>query len=238
MSGDAPASAAVPAATGGHRSLEGLHSTVEVPHHQAGFWQQMRAFTGPALLVSVGYMDPGNWGTDLAGGARFQYNLLWVVLLASVMAIFLQVSSPPGSAWSPAKTWPRPAAIGIRAGRAGPIGSSAKWPSVLATWPKCSAARLRSTCCFAFRCFGRCIITACDVFLLLTLQRFGMRTIEAVVLTLVMTIGACFFIEIFVLPADEARLSRHGPRLADARLPAARHGLCGDRHHRRHRDAP
>src|ERR1700736_4653919 len=76
-----------------HVSLEGMHSTVEVPHHGAGFWQQWRAFIGPAILVSVGYMDPGNWGTDLAGGAQYKYGLLWVVGLASVMAIFMQVIS-------------------------------------------------------------------------------------------------------------------------------------------------
>ena len=70
-----------------------MHSTVEVPHHQAGFWEQWRAFVGPAILVSVGYMDPGNWGTDLQGGAQFKYGLLWVVGLASLMAIFMQVIS-------------------------------------------------------------------------------------------------------------------------------------------------
>src|SRR3954470_9625794 len=80
-----------PASEGDHPSLEGMHSTVEVPHHQASFWKQWRAFVGPAILVSVGYMDPGNWGTDLAAGARFKYGLLWVVALASVMAIFMQV---------------------------------------------------------------------------------------------------------------------------------------------------
>ena len=73
--------------------MEGVHSSVEVPHHQAGFWEQWRAFVGPAILVSVGYMDPGNWGTDLQGGARFKYGLLWVVGLASLMAIFMQVIS-------------------------------------------------------------------------------------------------------------------------------------------------
>src|SRR6185437_16833546 len=78
---------------GEHRSLEGVHSSVEVPHHGAGFWKQWRAFVGPAILVSVGYMDPGNWGTDLQGGARFKYGLLWVVALASLMAIFMQVLS-------------------------------------------------------------------------------------------------------------------------------------------------
>ena len=83
-------------ATGGvarasHPSLEGVHGTVDVPLAQAGFWRQWRAFTGPAILVSVGYMDPGNWGTDLAGGAQFKYGLLWVVALASFMAVILQI---------------------------------------------------------------------------------------------------------------------------------------------------
>ena len=81
------------AAPSGHVSLEGMHGTVAVPHHEAGFWQQWRAFVGPAILVSVGYMDPGNWGTDLQGGAQFKYGLLWVVGLASLMAIFMQVIS-------------------------------------------------------------------------------------------------------------------------------------------------
>src|ERR1043166_9225303 len=75
---------------GNHLSLEGMHGSVEVPPLEAGFWKQWRAFVGPAILVSVGYMDPGNWGTDLAAGARFKYDLLWIVALASVMAIFMQ----------------------------------------------------------------------------------------------------------------------------------------------------
>src|SRR6266568_9622515 len=84
--------AAVPSHAG-QISLEGIHGTVDVPSHQAGFWPKWRAFVGPAILVSVGYMDPGNWGTDLAAGARFKYGLLWVVGLASLMAIFMQVIS-------------------------------------------------------------------------------------------------------------------------------------------------
>ena len=75
----------------GHVSLEGVHGTVELPDHQAGFWRQWWAFSGPAILVSVGYMDPGNWGTDLQGGAQYKYGLLWVVGMASLMAIFMQV---------------------------------------------------------------------------------------------------------------------------------------------------
>src|SRR5215472_3931654 len=81
----------IPEAHANHLSLEGIHGSVEVPPQQAGFWKKWRAFVGPAILVSVGYMDPGNWGTDLAAGAQFKYGLLWVVALASLMAIFLQL---------------------------------------------------------------------------------------------------------------------------------------------------
>ncbi|MDQ6737632.1 MAG: divalent metal cation transporter, partial [Gemmatimonadota bacterium] len=68
-----------------------MHSSVPLPDASAGFWRQWRAFAGPALLISVGYMDPGNWGTDLQGGAQYRYALLWVVAMASLMAIFMQV---------------------------------------------------------------------------------------------------------------------------------------------------
>src|SRR5262245_3411486 len=80
-------------AEAGPRSLEGLHGTVPLPAADAGFWRQLRAFAGPAFLVSVGYMDPGNWGTDLKGGALFRYDLLWVVALSSFMAIIMQILS-------------------------------------------------------------------------------------------------------------------------------------------------
>src|SRR6516164_4536377 len=75
----------------GSLSLEGLHGTVSVPSESAGFWRHYRAFVGPAFLVSVGYMDPGNWGTDLQAGATYRYQLLWVVALSSVMAVIMQV---------------------------------------------------------------------------------------------------------------------------------------------------
>jgi len=70
-----------------------MHGSVAVPPHTASFWRQWRAYVGPAILVSVGYMDPGNWGTDLSGGAQFKYGLLWVVAMASFMAVILQVIS-------------------------------------------------------------------------------------------------------------------------------------------------
>src|ERR1700733_14268763 len=89
----ASADALKPVNTEPTHSLEGLNSTVPVPPESAGFWRQMRAFAGPAFLVSVGYMDPGNWATDLDAGAKYKYGLLWVVALASFMAIIMQVIS-------------------------------------------------------------------------------------------------------------------------------------------------
>src|SRR6478609_8780028 len=76
-----------------HVSLEGIHGTVAVPENAAHFWRNWRAYVGPALLVSVGYMDPGNWATDLEAGARFKYGLLWVVAASSFMAIIMQLLS-------------------------------------------------------------------------------------------------------------------------------------------------
>ncbi|MGB9104448.1 MAG: Nramp family divalent metal transporter [Terriglobales bacterium] len=183
----------------GHVSLEGMHSTVEVPHHQAGFWEQWRAFVGPAILVSVGYMDPGNWGTDLQGGAQFKYGLLWVVGLASLMAIFMQVIA---------------AKLGVVAGK--DLAQCCRdWYPNWTRWPNWLMSEVAIGACDLAEVLGSAvalnllfhipllwavIITGLDVLLLLALQRFGIRTIEAVVLLLIATIGVCYFIEIFVLP--------------------------------------
>ncbi len=183
----------------GHRSLEGLHSTVEVPHHRARFWPQWRAYVGPALLVSVGYMDPGNWGTDLAGGAQFKYGLLWVVALASLMAIFLQVTS---------------ARLGVVTGK--DLAQCCRdWYPHWTRWPNWLLCELAIGACDLAEVLGSAValnllfhipllaavfITAADVLLLLAMQRLGIRAIEAIVLLLVATIGVCYFIEIFILP--------------------------------------
>ena len=83
-----------PAPTGRiHLSLEGFHGSANVPPASARPWRQYLAFAGPALLVSVGYMDPGNWATDLQAGAQFKYMLLWIVGLSSAMAVVLQIIS-------------------------------------------------------------------------------------------------------------------------------------------------
>ncbi|MGZ4790213.1 MAG: Nramp family divalent metal transporter, partial [Terriglobales bacterium] len=195
-----------------HVSLEDVHSTVEVPHYEAGFWPQWRAYVGPAMLVSVGYMDPGNWGTDLAGGAQFKYGLLWVVAAASLMAIFMQVIS---------------ARLGVVTGK--DLAQCCrdwypKWTRV-PNWllsevaiGACDLAEVLGSAValnllFHIPLFWAVLITAADVFLLLALQRFGIRTVEAIVLVLVSTIGVCYFIEIFVIPQTAPHFGEMGRAL-------------------------
>jgi len=192
-----------------HKSLEGIHSTVPVPRADAGFWRSWRAFAGPALLVSVGYMDPGNWGTDLQGGARFKYDLLWIVALASLMAIFMQVLA---------------ARLGVVTGR--DLAQACRdWYPRWARWPQWILCEIAIGACDLAEVLGSAValnlmfhipllwavmITALDVFALLALQRYGMRAIEAVVLLLVVTIALCYFIEIFVLPATRPAFGEMG----------------------------
>ena len=206
-------------ADSGHRSLENVHGSIEVPHHQASFWQQWKAFVGPAILVSVGYMDPGNWGTDLQGGAQFKYGLLWVVGLASLMAIFMQVIS---------------ARLGVVTGK--DLAQCCRdWYPRWTRWPNWLMSEVAIGACDLAEVLGSAvalnllfhipllwavIITGLDVLLLLGLQRFGMRTIEAVVLLLVATIGVCYFIEIFVLPQTQPSFLELGHALL---IPTLRH---------------
>jgi manganese transport protein len=205
------------ARSSGHVSLEGVHSSVEVPHHEAGFWEQWRAFVGPAILVSVGYMDPGNWGTDLQGGARFKYALLWVVGLASLMAIFMQVIS---------------ARLGVVTGK--DLAQCCRdWYPRWTRWPNWLMSEVAIGACDLAEVLGSAvalnlmfhipllwavIITGLDVLLLLALQRFGMRTIEAIVLLLIATIGVCYFIEIFILPQTQPSFLEMGRALISPRF--------------------
>lgn len=201
----------------GQVSLEGIHSTVQVPHHRAGFWEQWRAFVGPAILVSVGYMDPGNWGTDLQGGAQFKYGLLWVVGLASLMAIFMQIIA---------------ARLGVATGK--DLAQCCRdWYPRWTRWPNWLMSEIAIGACDLAEVLGSAvalnllfhipllwavIITGFDVLLLLALQRFGIRTIEAVVLVLIATIGVCYFIEIFVLPETHASFLEMGRALVSPHL--------------------
>jgi manganese transport protein len=213
--------AIVPASdTPGHPSLEGVHSTVTVPNPEAGFWQQWRAFVGPAILVSVGYMDPGNWGTDLQGGARFKYGLLWVVALSSLMAVFMQVMS---------------ARLGVVTGK--DLAQCCRdWYPKWTRWPNWLLCEIAIGACdlaevlgsavalnllFHIPLFWAVIITGLDVLLILALQSFGMRAIEAVVVVLVATIAVCYFIEIFVLPQTQPNFLEMGRALISPRFQQA-----------------
>jgi manganese transport protein len=184
------------------RSLEGLNGSVSLPSEGAGFWRHLRAFAGPAFLVSVGYMDPGNWGTDLQAGASYRYDLLWVVGLSSLMAIILQVIA---------------ARLGVVTGKDLAQACRDYYPS-WTRWPNWLACELAIGACDLAEVLGSAVainllfhvplswavlITAFDVLLLLALQGLGMRFIEAIILVLAATIGACYFIEIFVLPQTQ-----------------------------------
>jgi manganese transport protein len=207
------------ASANSHLSLENVHGSIDVPHHQASFWEQWRAFVGPAILVSVGYMDPGNWGTDLQGGAQFKYGLLWVVGLASLMAIFMQVTS---------------ARLGVVTGK--DLAQCCRdWYPSWTRWPNWLLSEIAIGACDLAEVLGSAvalnllfhipllwavIITGLDVLLLLGLQRFGMRTIEAVVLVLVATIATCYFIEIFILPQTQPSFLELGRSFL---VPSLRH---------------
>ncbi len=204
-----------------HHSLSEVHGTIAVPSHEAGFWEQWRAFVGPAILVSVGYMDPGNWGTDLESGARFKYGLLWVVGLASLMAIFMQVIS---------------ARLGVVTGK--DLAQCCRdWYPAWTRWPNWLLSELAIAACdlaevlgsavalnllFHIPLFWAVLITGLDVLLLLALQRYGMRTVEAVVLVLVTTIAVCYFIELFVLPQTHPDFAAMGSSLLTPFRPRLR----------------
>jgi manganese transport protein len=181
-------------------SLEGLHGTVALPPPAASPWRQYLAFAGPALLVSVGYMDPGNWATDLQAGAEFKYSLLWVVGLSSLMAVILQVIA---------------ARLGVATGKdlaqccRDFLPSWTRWPNYLScevAIAACDLAEVLGSAVALHLLFPRLsllaavVITSFDVVILLSLQRFGMRPIEAVVLVLISTVALCYYAELFVIP--------------------------------------
>ncbi|MGH9484291.1 MAG: Nramp family divalent metal transporter, partial [Terriglobales bacterium] len=197
------------AAPAWHPSLEGMHDTVATPPAQAGFWRHWKAFVGPAVLVSVGYMDPGNWGTDLQAGAQYHFGLLWVVAVASLMAIFMQILS---------------ARLGVVTGK--DLAQCCRdWYPRWTRWPNWILSEIAIAACDLAEVLGSAvalnllfhipllwavIITGFDVLILLAMQRYGVRTIEAVVTLLIFTMGLCYWLEIFVLPATHPSFAAMG----------------------------
>src|SRR3954453_3212507 len=177
------------------RSLADVHSSVGTS--QVSFWRRMFAFAGPAYLVSVGYMDPGNWATDLEGGARFGYHLLWVLVMSNLMAILLQTLS---------------ARLGIVAGRdlAQACREAYPRPVSFALWVLCEiaiaacdlaevlGAAIGLNLLFGLPLLAGVLLTAADTLLILWFTHLGIRVIEAFVLALITIIGGCFAVEIFL----------------------------------------
>jgi manganese transport protein len=203
---------------GANRSLPEVHGTIPVPSH-FGFWRKMLAFSGPGYLVAVGYMDPGNWATDLAGGSAYGYTLLSVIFVSNLMAILLQTLA---------------ARLGIATGRdlAQACRDHYSRPVSMALWMMCEVA---IAACDLAEVIGSAIalnllfhlpltlgvcVTALDVLLVLLLQHYGFRLIEALVVTLILTIAGCFFAEmIFSRPELAAMLDGLVPHAEIIRIP-------------------
>lgn len=176
------------------RSLSEVHRTVPIPKTWV---KRLLAFSGPAYMVSVGYMDPGNWATDLEGGARFGYQLLWVLLMSNAMAVLLQtLAARLGLATE------HDLAQACREGYPRPIGF-VLWILCEIAIAACDLAEVLGTAIGLNLLFGiplvwAVILTGLDTFLLLAIQRYGIRKMEAFILLLVATVGACFVLEVFL----------------------------------------
>ena len=181
------------------KSLEEVHSSVETQHPK--LWKRIFAFAGPAYLVSVGYMDPGNWATDLEGGSRFGYSLIWVILMSNIMAVLLQTLA---------------ARLGIVTGKdlAQACRSEySKWASY-ALWILCEIAIaatdlaevlgtiLGLNLLFGLPLLWGALVTLFDTFLLLAIQRLGIRKMEAFILSLITIIAGGFIVNLFLARPD------------------------------------
>jgi manganese transport protein len=187
-------------------SLPESHGSVIIPH-KVHWWRKALAFAGPGYLVAVGYMDPGNWATDLAGGARFGYALLSVILLSNLMAILLQALALK---------------LGIVTGRDLAQAcrdhysrrvSFALWVLCEIAIAACDLAEVIGSAIALNLLFGIPLLwgvslTALDVLLILLLQNRGFRYLEALVLALVLTIGVCFATELVLSRPDVAAVAR------------------------------
>jgi len=188
------------------KSLSEVHSSVAVPETR-GFLRRLFAFAGPAYLVSVGYMDPGNWATDIAAGSRYGYALLWVLLMSNLMAVLLQSLS---------------ARLGLVSGRDlaqacrdqyPPAVNAVLWVLCEVAIAACDLAEVLGSAIGLQLLFGLplmygVLVTALDTFLILFLHQAGIRKMEAFILVLVATIGACFLLEIVLSRPDVPGIAR------------------------------
>ncbi len=186
------------------KSLSEVHSSIDT-RNKSGFWKKLFAFLGPAYLVSVGYMDPGNWATDIAGGSQFGYKLLWVLLMSNLMALLLQSLS---------------AKLGLVRGLDLAQASRQEYPRVI-NFFNWILAEIAIAACDLAEVIGMAIglqllfnlpllagvsISVADTILLLVLQRYGIRKMEAFILALVTTIGLAFIAELIFAKPDGIEL--------------------------------
>ena len=186
-------------------SLPEVHGSIAVPEG-AGFWRKFFAFAGPGYLVAVGYMDPGNWATDLAGGARFGYTLLSVIMISNLMAILLQALA---------------VRLGIASGRdlAQACRDHYSRPATIVLWLLCEVAiaacdlaevvgaAIALNLLFGLPLIWGVCLTALDVLIVLFLQQHGFRYVEALVVALIVLIAGSFTIEIWLAKPDMAAVA-------------------------------
>ncbi|HMZ50185.1 MAG TPA: Nramp family divalent metal transporter, partial [Flavobacteriales bacterium] len=190
----------------GGPSLSEVHSTVAIPAGR-GRWRRVMAFLGPAYLVSVGYMDPGNWATDIAGGSAYGYRLIWVLLMSNLMALLLQSLS---------------ARLGIVRGLDLAQASRHTYPPVV-NIPLYLLAEVAIAACDLAEVVGLAIglnllfdipllygvlISGLDTLLILLLLDRGMRAMEVFIVSVVSLIGAAFLAEMFIVQPDVGAVMR------------------------------
>jgi len=195
--------------------LSGVRESVSIPELPS-FWRRLFAFVGPAYLVSVGYMDPGNWATDIAAGSRFGYALIWVLLMSNLMAVLLQsLSARLGIVTRMDLAQGCRSMFGTRV-------SVALWILAEIAIGACDVAEVLGSAIGLQLLFGiplliGVFVTAFDTFLLLLLQNRGVRVLEAFVVALITTIGVCLGIEILLAkPALEPLAAGFVPTLPGA----------------------
>src|SRR5678809_1107902 len=189
-----------------YNSLSEVHQSVDTTAMHKPLWKRLLSFFGPAYLVSVGYMDPGNWATDLAGGSQFGYKLIWVLLMSNLMALLLQSLS---------------ARLGIVRGRDLAQASRETYPRYI-NYALYVLAEIAIAACDLAEILGMAIglqlltglpliwgvsITVLDTFLFLFLQRLGIRKMEAFIIALIAVIGVSFLIEIILVKPQLAEVA-------------------------------
>jgi manganese transport protein len=187
-------------------SLREVHRTVSIPSG-ISFWRKLWAFSGPGFLVAVGYMDPGNWATDIAGGSQFAYRLIFVLMLSNLMAVLLQtlaarlgIVTQRDLAQACRDYYSRRASIAL-------------WVLCEIAIAACDLAEVIGSAIALNLLFGLPLIwgvclTALDVLAILYLQHRGFRILEAIVVVLIGTIGTCYLLEIILVRPDYAAIAR------------------------------